>query len=491
MVFVIVAVVALALVAVVHWYLWRRLVKDVSAPGGWWRRVGTVLAVVLGLLVPATLIGSRVLSPAGAGRILAWPGYLWIALLLYLTLAVAVLEIPRALARPLLRPRAAVPPDGPAPAPDPAPGAGVAPEAGVAPGSGPEPGAGVASTDGLPPEDGAPPRDGFAPDDTAATNGVAAADGAVGSEGTGAAAGAADGAWRADDGRRAGGTPIDPARRRFLARSLALVAGVAATGTVGYGLATELHGPVVKRIDVPLARLSPEMDGFRVAVVSDIHLGPILQRGFAQRVVDEINRQNPDLITIVGDLVDGSVAELGRAVQPLRELSAPHGAYFVTGNHEYFSGVTEWVDEVRSLGVHPLRNEHQLIIGGRTSALTLAGVNDATGADVSAREAPNYDAALRDRDPANPVLLLAHQPVQVHESAKRGVDLQLSGHTHGGQMWPVQYAAKAQQGHLSGLARVDRTWLYVTNGAGAWGPPVRVGATPDITVVTLRATRTA
>jgi predicted MPP superfamily phosphohydrolase len=107
---------------------------------------------------------------------------------------------------------------------------------------------------------------------------------------------------------------------------------------------------------------------------------------------------------------------------------------------------------------------------------------------VSAREAPNYDAALRDRDPANPVLLLAHQPIQVHEAAKRGVDLQLSGHTHGGQLWPFQYAVKLQQGYVSGLARVDRTWLYVTNGAGAWGPPVRVGARPDITVVTLRAT---
>lgn len=451
MVFVIVAVVAVALVAAVHWYLWRRLVADVSPPGGRWRRIGTVLAVVLGLLVPVTLVGSRVLSPAGAGRIIAWPGYLWLALLLYLVIAVAVLEVPRALARPWLRRRTA----------------------GASSGSASSSGDTVSgAADRGSPADGGAVRTPASEDDDAPE----AAD--------------ADGAWRADGGVSAG-TPIDPARRLFLARSLALVAGAAAAGTVGYGLVTELRGPVVKRVSVPLARLSPEMDGFRVAVVSDIHLGPILQRGFAERVVDEINRQNPDLITIVGDLVDGSVAQLGPAVQPLRHLSAPHGAYFVTGNHEYFSGVTEWVDEVRSLGVHPLRNEHQEIIGGRSSALILAGVNDATGADVSAREAPNYDAALRGSDPANPVLLLAHQPIQVREAAKRGVDLQLSGHTHGGQMWPVQYAAKAQQGYLSGLARVDKTWLYVTNGAGAWGPPVRVGAKPDITIVTLRATRTA
>ncbi|HEY3506661.1 MAG TPA: metallophosphoesterase [Actinocatenispora sp.] len=467
MVFVIVAVVAVALVAVVHWYLWRRLVADVSPPGGRWRRIGTVLAVVLGLLMPATLVGSRVLSPAGAGRIIAWPGYLWLALLLYLVIAVAVLEIPRALARPWLRRRTATS------------GGTAASGAATPPGTTP-----AASS-------AAPTSPGEATADRVAAGGGDTR-GAVSLDRDASADGdvAQDGAWRAD-GAVSTGTPIDPARRQFLARSLALVAGAAAAGTVGYGLVTELHGPVVKRVSVPLARLSPEMDGFRVAVVSDIHLGPILQRGFAERVVDEINRQNPDLITIVGDLVDGSVDQLGPAVQPLRHLSAPHGAYFVTGNHEYFSGVTEWVDEVRSLGVHPLRNEHQEIIGGRSSALILAGVNDATGADVSAREAPNYDAALRGSDPANPVLLLAHQPIQVHEAAKRGVDLQLSGHTHGGQMWPVQYAAKAQQGYLSGLARVDRTWLYVTNGAGAWGPPVRVGAKPDITIVTLRATTSA
>ncbi|MGA8114138.1 MAG: metallophosphoesterase, partial [Actinocatenispora sp.] len=285
------------------------------------------------------------------------------------------------------------------------------------------------------------------------------------------------------------GMQIDPARRLFLARSLALVAGAAAAGTVGYGLWSQLSGPVIKHVTIPLGRLDPQIDGFRIAVLSDLHLGPILDRGYTERVVDAVNSHSPDLVTLVGDLVDGSVDELGPAVEPLRRLAAPHGAYFVTGNHEYYSGVTEWVDEIRELGVHPLRNEHTEIIGGRTAAFDLAGVNDATGGEYSPGEAPNYAAALRGRDPDQAVVLLAHQPVQVHDAARRGVDLQLSGHTHGGQLWPFHYAVRLQQPVVSGLARFDRTWLYVTSGVGSWGPPVRVGARPDITIVTLRSTR--
>ncbi len=437
--------VVLAVLAAAHWYLWKRLVSDVSRPGGWWRRIGTVLAVLLALLVPGVLVGTRVLSPTGAGQFLAWPGYLWLALLMYLLIALAVLEIPRALGRRALRRalRRAVPEPDRRAAPEPDRPAVPEPDNSTEP---PEP----------------------------ATEGSAVA------EDPAAAPGTSEGP---------AGTPIDPARRLFLARSLALVAGTAAAGTVGYGVVNEMAGPVIRRVDVPLGRLDPQIDGFRIAVLSDLHLGPILHRDFTERVVSAVNGHRPDLITIVGDLVDGSVAELGRSAEPLRRLSAPHGAYFVTGNHEYFSGVTQWVDEVRSLGVHPLRNQHTEIIGGRTAAFDLAGVNDATGGSYSAAEAPDYTAALRNRDPARPVVLLAHQPVQVHEAARRGVDLQLSGHTHGGQLWPFQYAVRLQQPVVSGLARVDRTWLYVTSGVGAWGPPVRVGSRPDITIVTLRSTR--
>jgi predicted MPP superfamily phosphohydrolase len=183
-------------------------------------------------------------------------------------------------------------------------------------------------------------------------------------------------------------------------------------------------------------------------------------------------------VAICGDLVDGSVAELGAAAQPLSRLKSKQGSYFVTGNHEYFSGFQPWVDEVASLGVRPLRNERVDLAG-----LVIAGVNDVTGAQH--HDAADYGKALDGRDTSVPVVLLAHQPVQVHEAAKHGVDLQLSGHTHGGQMWPFQAVVRAVQPVVSGYAEIDGTQLFVTNGAGFWGPPVRVGAPADVTLVEL------
>jgi predicted MPP superfamily phosphohydrolase len=229
--------------------------------------------------------------------------------------------------------------------------------------------------------------------------------------------------------------------------------------------------------------LARSADGLRIALVSDIHLGPLRGYSHTRRIVDMVNGLDADVVAIVGDLVDGSVADLGQAATPLRDLRSRQGAYFVTGNHEYFSGYAEWVDEVASLGVTPLRNARVALSQG----LDLAGVNDATGENFGDR--PDYDAALRDRDPSRPVVLLAHQPVQAHEAARRGVDLQLSGHTHGGQIWPFTYVVRATgQPVVSGLGDVDGMPVYVTNGAGFWGPPVRVGAPPDITLVELRAT---
>jgi predicted MPP superfamily phosphohydrolase len=272
----------------------------------------------------------------------------------------------------------------------------------------------------------------------------------------------------------------DPGRRLLLARSLAAVAGVTAVGTTAFGTTRALGPPRIVRRPIPLAKLPRRMDGFRIAVVSDIHLGPLLGRGHTRRIVDMINRLDADLVTVVGDLVDGSVAELGRAAEPLAQLRARRGSYFVTGNHEYFSGYREWITEVGSLGLTVLRNQRVEIEG-----LDLAGVNDATGGSYG--DAPDYDAALGGRDPAKPVVLLAHQPIQVDEAEKRGVDLQLSGHTHGGQIFPFGYLVRLQQPVLAGYARFGDTQLYVTRGAGFWGPPVRVGAPPDISLIELRA----
>ena len=282
--------------------------------------------------------------------------------------------------------------------------------------------------------------------------------------------------------------PSDPHalnRRMFIARASAVAAGAASVSLVGYGAATALGPPDLLRVPVRLRGLDPALRGFRIAVVSDIHLGPLAGRAHTQRIVETINAAEPDLVAIVGDLVDGTVAELGPAAAPLQDLSAPEGAFFVTGNHEYFvEDTTSWLNELERLGVHPLRNENTAIRRGG-AAFDLVGVNDISGERHD--DPPDFDRALAGVDSARPTILLAHQPVMVSEAAARGVDLQLSGHTHGGQMWPFHYAVRMVQPSLAGLSSVDDTQLYVTRGAGFWGPPVRIGAPPDVTVVTLES----
>lgn len=272
-------------------------------------------------------------------------------------------------------------------------------------------------------------------------------------------------------------------RRMFIARASAVAAGAASVGLVGYGAARALGPPDLLTVPVRLRRLDPAFRGFRIAVVSDIHLGPLAGRAHTQRIVDIINGAEPDLVAIVGDLVDGTVEELGPAAEPFQDLAAPEGTFFVTGNHEYFvEDTADWLNELERIGVQSLRNENTAIRRGG-AAFDLAGVNDLAGEERD--DPPDFDRALAGVDEARPTVLLAHQPVMVSEAAARGVDLQLSGHTHGGQMWPFHYVVDTVQPSLAGLSSVDDTQLYVTRGAGFWGPPVRIGAPPDITVVTL------
>jgi uncharacterized protein len=274
-------------------------------------------------------------------------------------------------------------------------------------------------------------------------------------------------------------------RRMFLARASAVAAGAAAVGVVGAGMASALGPPEVLRLPVRLRRLDPAFNGFKIAVVSDIHLGPLTGRAHTERIVRMINETEPDLIAIVGDLVDGTVEELGGSAEPLRDLVSRDGAFFVTGNHEYFvADTSSWLNELDRLGVAPLRNENTVIRRG-AAAFDLAGVNDVAGGQRS--DPPDFGRALSGVDDSRPTILLAHQPVQVAEAAAHRVDLQLSGHTHGGQMWPFHYIVRAVQPSLAGLSTVDDTQLYVTRGAGFWGPPVRVGAPPDISVLSLVA----
>ncbi|MFR0357812.1 metallophosphoesterase [Streptomyces sediminimaris] len=430
-VFVLAALLALGVLGAANWYLWRRLFRDTTARPGPVRRAGAAVLAGGWALAVGAVVAERAGAPFLLQQVLAWPGFLWLALSLYLLLAVVAGEA----VRPLLRrlpprrtragaavararpvPAGSVPPLEPEPEPEPEPGTVSGP--GPASGSRPAPGRGPASP--------------------------------------------------------------DPSRRLFVSRVVAGAATAAAVATVGYGTYGVLRGPRVKRVTVPLARLPRAAHGYRIAVVSDIHLGPILGRGFTQKVVDTINSTRPDIVAVVGDLVDGSVPDLAPAAAPLTQLEAP--SYFVTGNHEYFSGAEQWVEEVRRLGLHPLEN-------ARTELpwFDLAGVNDIAG--ESTGQGPDFGKALGGRDTARACVLLAHQPVQIHDSVRHGVDLQLSGHTHGGQLWPGNLIAAAANPTVAGLERYGDTQLYVSRGAGAWGPPTRVGAPSDITVIELASTR--
>ncbi|MFI9843975.1 metallophosphoesterase [Nonomuraea sp. NPDC051941] len=396
------------LILLAHLYLWQRMVRSTTAPGRL-RKALTWGVVGLTVLVVATFAATRM----DFGHWLAWPGYVWLALMFYLIVFMVVLEVPRAVAALVLRraSRKAVTREA-APVPVPAMAGAPAP---------PEP----------------------AP--------VAA--------------------------------PIS--RRLFLGRTTAAIAGVGALGTVGYGMTSALGDPVIERVKVALPKLDSRLSGLRFAVVSDIHLGPLTGRGHTERIVRMINGLEADVVAIVGDLVDGSVAQLGPLAQPLKSLESRYGAYFVTGNHEYFapSGPMEWIEELDQLGVRSLRNE-RVEIRHQGAVLDLAGVNDLNGA--SAGDGPDFDKALGGRDAGRSTVLLAHQPVQVGQAARHGVDLQLSGHTHGGQIAPFNLVVGLQQPVVSGLATVDGVQVYVTRGAGFWGPPVRVGAPPEITLLELR-----
>jgi len=279
----------------------------------------------------------------------------------------------------------------------------------------------------------------------------------------------------------------DPGRRHTISRVLAGTAGAVAVATTGYGYARARTVPT-RAVTAPLARLDPAASGLRIAVLADVHLTRGLrERSWMTETVATVNAAGVDLVAVVGDLVDGRVDELGGFAAPLKDLDAPLGAYFVTGNHEFFSGADEWAAFLPTVGLRVLRNERVEVTHSGVT-FDLAGVDDVTGEREGS--GPDLPGALAGRDATRPVILLAHQPVLADQASAAGVDLQISGHTHGGQMWPLHYLVRLQQGHLAGLERVGDTVLYTSRGVGSWGPPVRVGAPPEITILTLRSTRT-
>ncbi|MEB2312100.1 MAG: metallophosphoesterase [Sorangiineae bacterium] len=284
------------------------------------------------------------------------------------------------------------------------------------------------------------------------------------------------------------GRPPDPSRRLALSRVVGAAAALVTGGATARALATGLGAVMIRRLTVKLARLPGALDGITIAHLTDIHVGPTIGRDFLAGIVHQTNQLAPDLVAITGDLVDGTVEALRDQLAPLTALRARHGVFFVTGNHEYFYDADAWCDELERIGLQVLRNRRVSISNGAES-FDLAGVDDHQGRPsprhggrVGAEDVPG---ALAGRDPARECVLLAHQPRTVLEALKHGVGLQLSGHTHGGQLWPWRYLVYLQQPIVSGLGRFGDTQVWVSNGTGYWGPPMRLGAPPEITLITL------
>jgi predicted MPP superfamily phosphohydrolase len=247
------------------------------------------------------------------------------------------------------------------------------------------------------------------------------------------------------------------------------------------GLTNARRRAEVRSVNVPIADLPAPLHGFTIAQISDIHIGPTIKREYVAAIVDAVNHLDADMIAVTGDLVDGSVKQLSVHTQPLSRLSARHGAFFVTGNHEYYSGVSGWVAELRRLGLRVLMNEH-VVLQHKGGVIVVAGVTDYS--------AHHYDPAQQS-DPAAAIagaptdaavkLLLAHQPRSAFAAEPAGFHLQLSGHTHGGQFWPWTFFVRLQQPFTAGLRRLGTLWVYTSRGTGYWGPPQRLGAPSEIT----------
>lgn len=385
--------VACAVVAGVHYYFWVRLVRDTQLSGSA-RHAATSAVIALAGLVVATATLGRLWPPLG--RLLAWPGFIWMGAMFMLLVFLLGTDLLRLLATVVAR-----------------------------------------------------------------------------------VAGAA--------------AVFDPSRRAFTARLLAGAALAGMGGVTAAAVRATQSAVGVKRVEIQLDRLPPSLDGIRIVQICDLHIGGLLGRAFVEQVVATVNRLEADLVAIVGDLVDGTISELRPALAPLSKLRARQGAFFVTGNHEYYTRTPtlEWLAEIERMGIRVLLNQ-RVELGSAGASFYLVGTAD-HGASRFPGEGPHEDLeqALAGRDPSHVVVLLAHQPKTIHQAARLGVDLQLSGHTHGGQIQPWGALVRLQQPYVCGLHRLDKTQIYVSNGTGFWGPPMRLGAPAEITEIVLRAGRPA
>ena len=375
----------LAILVGTHFYFWLRLVRETHLPLPY-RTWATVACVALAGSVPLSLMAPR-LMPRSWAAVAAWPGYIWLGLMLLLFAALVATDALRLI---------------------------------------------------------------FA-------------------------------AAKMASGR----PPLDPATRVLLARhaAIAIVVVVVVAGTASIYQA--LRAPLVNEIHIALPRLPPALEGTTIVQLSDLHIGATKSRGFAKDIVRRTMALAPDLIVITGDLIEGRFGSVRADARPLVGLQAPLGVFMVTGNHEYYSGVHEWLPEFRRLGIRVLRNERVVVDAEKGGGLELAGIDDWNGASVEPGEGPDLGRALAGRDPGRPLILLSHQPRAIFAAARAGVGLVLSGHTHAGQIWPFSYLVRLQQPFLEGLHRVAGTQLYVSPGTGYWGPPMRLGTRAEITRITL------
>lgn len=248
------------------------------------------------------------------------------------------------------------------------------------------------------------------------------------------------------------------------------------------------RAPVVS-VDVPIDNLPAALDGFTIAQISDIHVGPTIKRHYVERIVAAVNGLEPDLIAVTGDVVDGTVPNLADHTRPLAGLSARHGTFLVTGNHEYYSGADKWIAEFRRLGLTVLLNQH-VVLNHDGAQAVVAGVTDyGAGSFDPAHRSDPAKAISGAPDDATVRVLLAHQPRSATAAAEAGFTLQLSGHTHGGQFLPWNFFVRLQQPFVSGLVKFNGLWVYTSRGTGYWGPPKRLGAPSEITLVRLVASR--
>ncbi|PLZ03791.1 serine/threonine protein phosphatase [Burkholderia sp. WAC0059] len=255
--------------------------------------------------------------------------------------------------------------------------------------------------------------------------------------------------------------------------------------TTAVGFVNARRRARVVTVDVPLSNLPAGLDGFTIVQISDIHVGPTIKRGYVDAIVRAVNQLEPDLVAVTGDVVDGSVARLADHTLPLGGLRARHGAWLVTGNHEYYSGAHAWIEEFRRIGLGVLVNEH-VVVEHEGAKLVLAGVTDYSAEQFDPAHRSDPAAALAGAPVDVPTrILLAHQPRSAPAAAAAGFTLQLSGHTHGGQFFPWNLVVRFQQPFTAGLAQLGKLWVYTSRGTGYWGPPKRLGAPSEITQLRL------